>query len=91
MICPTLESDDQRDAARWRKIVQYLKLDVTREEHWERSSETSKRRVEEKVVEWHWNLEVNHEHSWKLYGSTKFEADVPRSLDEFVDKLEPIK
>lgn len=61
------------DAARWRKIAQVLSV-------------SAKRRVE-KVVEWKWNLDIHQDHSWKMYGCTNDEASVPKSLDEFIDRL----
>lgn len=81
------DEQDRIDAARWRKIAQYLRLEVEQWEHWESVSESKKRRVEERVVEWNWNLDVHPDTSWKLYGSTQDESLVPKSLDAFIDRL----
>jgi hypothetical protein len=81
------EDQDRIDAERWRKIAQVLQLRVEQEERWEAVQVSKNRRTEERVIEWQWNLDIHPDHSWKLYGSTKDGAKVPKSLDEFIDRL----
>lgn len=81
------DEQDRIDAARWRKIAAVLRLEVEMEERWDTVSESSKRRVEEKVVEWKWNLDMHPDHSWKFYGRTTDEALVPKSLGELIDRV----
>ena len=81
-------SDDTKDAERWRKMKAFLRVDVEEREHWETINESSRRRTEERVVEWTWNVDLHPDHSWKFYGSTKDKTKVPNSIDEILDGIE---
>lgn len=84
------DEQDKKDAERWRKVAAFLRVEVKRDERWQTVAETRNKRTEEKTVEWTWNIDVHPDHAWKLYGSTKDEAKVPKSLDDVIDALDDI-
>lgn len=77
----------EKDAERWRKLAAFLRLEVEERTYWEPVSESAKRRVEEKVIEWNWTVDVHPDHSWKLYGNTKDESRVPKTIADVIDAL----
>ena len=77
---------DAEDAARWREIKKYLKLDVEEREHWETVSRSSSRRTEERRLEWYWNITFNDEY-WKLGATVTEHGKVPSSIEEAIDAV----
>ncbi len=79
---------DKIDAERWRKLEKMLRLEIEENEWWDRTSTTEKRRVEERVVEWSWTIDLHPDHSYKFYGTTRDKSMLPKSLADAIDAVE---